>query len=276
MAKEVSLTIAGSDSSGGAGIQADLKAFQLVGVEGASVITCCVAENTQKVYGIVPLSTDFIAKQIKSVFDDLNPRTAKTGMLYSKEIVKIVSSALVKYGVNPVVDPVLVASVGDKLSKKGLVASLIKYLIPSAKVITPNRWEASELTGMEVKTLQDAKEAAEKLHQLGAKRVLIKEIDQPLGFSSDLLFDAHHYYTFSLPRISKKVHGSGCAFSALIAGYLAKGIELSEAVSLAKRMVWIMIRHSNKLGKGLRTLNFEAPSTYPLPHETTNIESFKR
>jgi hydroxymethylpyrimidine/phosphomethylpyrimidine kinase len=275
MVKEVVLTIAGSDSSGGAGIQADLKAFQLVGVEGASVITCCVAENTQRVYEMAPLSPNFIAKQIKSVFDDLRPRATKTGMLYSKEIVKVVSLTLKRYKANPVVDPVLVATVGDKLSKKGLVAGLIKYLIPLAKVITPNRWEASELTKMDVKTLQDAKEAAEKLHQLGAKSVVIKGINQPLGSASDLLFDGHRFYTFSLPRISEKVHGSGCTFSALIAGYIAKGIELSETIPLAKRMVWTMIKHSIQLGRGIRSLNFEAPSTYPLPLETTNIESFK-
>lgn len=272
MAKKVALTVAGSDSSGGAGIQADLKAFQLAGVEGASVIACCVAENTQRVYEIAPLSPDFVAAQIRSVFDDLNPSSTKTGMLYSKEIVEVVSSSLKKYRVNPVVDPVLIATVGDRLSEKNLVAALTEHLIPLARVITPNTWEARELTNIEIKTLEDARKASEKLRDLGAKRVLIKGIRDPKGYASDLLFDGDRFHTLSLPELNLEVHGTGCAFSALIAGNLARGIELIGAITLAKGIVWLMMKHSRKLGKGVRMLNFDAPSAYPFPTVTKGAD----
>jgi len=248
------LTVAGSDSSGGAGVLADTKAFASVDVHGCAVLTSVTAQNTQTVRSIHPLPVSLIEEQFAAVLTDLDVKAAKTGMLYSGEIVSVVSSALKDKGFPIVVDPVLVSTVGEPLHSTGLVDSLKRELIPMADLLTPNIHEASALAGIAVENMEDVRKACSILHGLGSENVLVK--GGHFGDdATDVLFDGSTYMEFRGHRFEGDVHGSGCAFSALIAANLARQMGMEESVRRAKRRISLGFQFGYEIGKGARVIN---------------------
>jgi hydroxymethylpyrimidine/phosphomethylpyrimidine kinase len=273
MEKKIALSIAGSDSSAGAGIQADLKSFSYLGIHGITVITCVTAQNTRQVKTIYKVPIDIIEDQIESLFEDFSINAVKTGMLYDETIVKIVSKKLQAYHVKPVVDPVMVATSGDALAHYTLIASLKKELLPQALMVTANIPEACALTNMEIITQKDVENACKKIYQLGPKYVLLKGGHLPDEMITDILYDGKQFYPFTLPRIpQKRAHGSGCTLSALITGLLALGESPVAAVKKAKHIVWGMIQEGYSPGKGSDVLNHS--STIQIPPLVQNNEQF--
>ena len=234
------LTIAGSDSSAGAGIQADLKTFFARGVYGMSVMTALTAQNTIGIQGIFNVPSNFVALQIDSVMSDIGAHVWKTGMLVNKKIINVVVDKVNQYKIKYlVVDPVMVAKGGDKLLKADAYNLLINKLIPRAYVVTPNRSEAEILSGISIKNLADVKKAAYKIHQLGVKNVVIKggHLNNSF-FAIDTLFNGKEYFTYSTKRIiTTHTHGTGCTFASAIAAELAKKVKLKQAVLIAKNYV---------------------------------------
>ena len=210
MEKRVVLTIAGSDSSAGAGIQADLKSFSYLGVHGVTAITCVTAQNTQQVRSIFKVPVPVIIDQIESLVDDFTITAVKTGMLYDEEIVRIVSEQLQKHHFKAVVDPVMVATSGDPLSNNGFLASLIENLLPNSSLITANISEASALAGITITKQEDCEKAAKEIFHFGPEYVLIKGGHLPGEMVTDVLYDGSQFHRFVLPRIAqRKAHGSG-------------------------------------------------------------------
>jgi hydroxymethylpyrimidine kinase/phosphomethylpyrimidine kinase len=256
MEKKTALSIAGSDSSAGAGIQVDLKALNYLGVHGLTVLTCVTAQNTQHVHSIFPLPTSVIEAQIESICDDVVIDAVKTGMLYGEEIVHVVGQQLKKQHLKPVVDPVMVATSGDTLSNQGFLFSLKQELVPQALMVTANVPEAAALADMQITTEKDFEQAAKKIYDLGSTYVLIKGGHLHGANVTDILYDGKQFHRFTLPHISqKKAHGSGCTLSALISGLLALGESPVDAVCKAKSIVWSMINEGYTLGKGADVLN---------------------
>jgi len=275
MEKKVALTIAGSDSSGGAGIQADLKAFTALGVHGATVITCITAQNTKRVEEIYKLPARIIESQIDTIIGDIKPDTIKTGMLYDREIVNIVAKKIKQYRLKTVVDPVMIATSGDALSKNDFVKVLKNKLIPVAYVVTPNIHEANNLTGRKIKDITDVKKACKEIHELGPRYVLIKGGHLEGKNVDDVFFDGKKLTVFSLPRIPNRLaHGSGCTLSALVTGYLALGEKPTESVRKAKYVLWNMIKQGYKPGKGTDVLNFSSNATTDVPSLFPTNEHF--
>lgn len=234
------LTIAGSDSGGGAGIQADLKTFAACGVFGMSALTAITAQNTVGVQGIFDLSCEIIAQQIDSIMEDIGADAWKTGMLANAAIIKLVAERTKHYKIHLlVVDPVMVAKGGDLLLLPEAREALITELLPLAYVVTPNHHEAQVLTGLTIQTTEDAKQAALAIHKLGAKNVVVKGGDLPNSSDAvDILFDGQIFCEFSAARIpTKNSHGTGCTFASAIAAELAKGYPVFEAVKAAKNYV---------------------------------------
>jgi hydroxymethylpyrimidine/phosphomethylpyrimidine kinase len=239
----VALTIAGSDSGGCAGIQADLKAMAANGVFGASAITALTAQNTTGVQGVHPIPVDFIVEQINSVVDDLRPSAVKTGMLATSEIIEAVAD-LASTGRLPnlVVDPVMVATSGDRLLAPEAEAAYLEKLLPLAAVITPNGAEAEALTGAPVRTVTDAIEAAKTLGQHCDGLVVVKgghvTADEASSAAVDIVWDGTEITEITGPWIdTKNTHGTGCSFAAAVAAHLAKGSAPIEAVRAAKTYV---------------------------------------
>ena len=245
------LTIAGSDSGGGAGIQADLKTITVLGGFGMSAITALTAQNTVGVQGIVELDVGFVKEQIDSVLSDIGADAIKTGMLANSEIIRGVAEKIRQYAVEKVVvDPVMVAKSGDALLKKEAQETVRRELLPLCYLVTPNLPEASVLSDREVKGLGDMKKAAKVIHQLGARNVLVKGGHLP-GSPIDLLFDGQRFHEFEGERIrTENTHGTGCTYSAAIATELAKGEPLVEAIEKAKAFMTIALRFSLDIGKG--------------------------
>jgi hydroxymethylpyrimidine/phosphomethylpyrimidine kinase len=245
------LTIAGSDSGGGAGIQADLKAITLLGGFGMSVLTALTAQNTVAVTSIHDVPLDFIAAQIEAVFSDIGVDAVKTGMLSNAEVVKLVASKMSQY--KPailVVDPVMIAKSGAPLLTAGARKTLAEFLLPQATMVTPNLPEASALLDRQVTNEDEMHHAAEGIHRLGPKYVLIKG-GHLQGEAVDLLFDGKDFHEFRSPRIeTKNVHGTGCTYASAIATYLAQDLDVVEAVKAAKRFITAAIGHGLSLGKG--------------------------
>jgi hydroxymethylpyrimidine/phosphomethylpyrimidine kinase len=247
------LTIAGSDSGGGAGIQADLKTFQELRVFGMSALTAVTAQNTLGVQGVYPLSVEAVEQQIESVGTDLGADAVKTGMLFSAEIIQAVANKVKQFGWSRlVVDPVMVAKGGAPLLQEEAVSALKTYLLPLAMVITPNIPEAEVLTGMTIQTLDDRHEAAKRLYELGVKNVVIKGGHDDEGNDAvDVLYDGHDFSYFTSKRIeTKHTHGTGCTFAAAITAELAKGRSVKEAVQTAKAFIQAAIEHELGLGHG--------------------------
>jgi hydroxymethylpyrimidine/phosphomethylpyrimidine kinase len=245
------LTIAGSDSGGGAGIQADLKAITLLGGFGMSVLTALTAQNTMAVTSIHEVPLEFIAAQIEAVFSDIGVDAVKTGMLSNSEVVKLVASKMSEY--KPpivVVDPVMVAKSGDLLLTAEARKTLAQFLLPEATLVTPNLPEASALVGWQVAEEKEMRRAAEEIRELGPKYVLVKG-GHHQGEAVDLLFDGQEFYEFRSPRIeTRNVHGTGCTYASAIATYLAQDFDVVEAVKAAKRFITEAIRHGLSLGHG--------------------------
>jgi len=246
------LTIAGSDSGGGAGIQADIKTFQELDVYGMSAITAITAQNTLGVQGIFPLSVEAVMEQIKSVATDLNPNAVKTGMLFNGELIEAIAFAIRKEKwAKVVVDPVMIAKGGSSLLQEEAVETLKKKLIPLAFCMTPNIPEAERLVGYEILSLEDRKRAANSIFQLGAKNVVIKGGHDQGNEVTDLLFDGDAYHLYSSPRINTKhTHGTGCTFAAAITAELAKGRSIHESVETAKFFIQAAIEDSLGIGSG--------------------------
>ena len=245
------LTIAGSDSGAGAGIQADLKTFAALGVYGTSVITAITAQNTVGVTKIVELSADIVAAQIDAVIQDIGANALKTGMLSNATIIRTVTAKIREHKLsNLVVDPVMVATSGDLLLKKNAVAALRNELIPLALIVTPNIAEAEALTGLKLNRAATIEDAARRIVALGARSVVIKGGHRH-GPATDLFYDGKHFRELRAPRIrTRHTHGTGCTLSAAIAAYLAKGENIENAVMLAKKFITQAIRQSFAIGAG--------------------------
>lgn len=250
------LTIAGSDSGGGAGIQADLKTFHAFGCYGMSVLTSITAQNTQGVQGVHDLPAEFVALQLESVVSDLGVDAAKIGMLSNAAIITALSKKIEHLTIPYlVVDPVMRAKSGDALLRDDAQQAFIQEIIPLAEVITPNIPEAEVLSEILIRTKDDMKEAARVIHNKGAKNVLVKggHLEED---AVDVLFDGVEFSEYSAERIrTQNTHGTGCTFSAAIAANLALRRPLKEAISVAKKFITEAIRTNPGLGKGIGPLN---------------------
>ncbi len=245
------LTVAGSDSGGGAGIQADLKTIAVLGGYGMSAITALTAQNTVGVQGVHPVPVDFIAMQMESVLSDIGADAAKTGMLATPEIVDIVVSLIAKYDIRPlVVDPVMVAKSGDSLLDADARQMIRTALLPLATAVTPNLQEAEILSGRSLRNLDEMKGAARRIHDLGPNFVVVKG-GHLEGRAVDLLFDGETFQNFDVPRLNQRnTHGTGCTFSAALALFLAENAPISEAVEKAKRFIARTIAAGLNIGAG--------------------------
>jgi hydroxymethylpyrimidine/phosphomethylpyrimidine kinase len=245
------LTIAGSDSGAGAGIQADLKTFAALGVYGTSVITAITAQNTVGVDRIFELSAKLVAAQMDAVIADIGTRTVKTGMLANAAIIDMVAQKVRQHRLTKlVVDPVMVAKSGNLLLRKNAIGALRSRLLPLATVVTPNLPEAEELTGISLTAGKNIQEAARRLVAMGAKSVVIKG-GHRRGPAVDLFFDGRNFHELRSARIrTRHTHGTGCTFSAAIAAYLAKGENVENSVILAKKYITGAIRNGFAVGAG--------------------------
>jgi hydroxymethylpyrimidine/phosphomethylpyrimidine kinase len=249
----VALTIAGSDSSGGAGIQADLKTFSAFGVYGASVITALTAQNTRGVQGVEAVPPPFVARQLESVLSDLDVAAVKTGMLANREIVETVAAGLAGLRQRPVVvDPVMVATSGDVLLAPDAVSAVLTHLIPLAGVLTPNLPEAAHLLRTDpARSEAEMLAQARALTDLGAAAVLMKGGHGAGGEAVDLLWDGTDAHRYARPRIdTRHTHGTGCTLAAAIAALLAQKVPLAAAVARAKDYVWHGLEAGRTLGVG--------------------------
>jgi len=252
------LTIAGSDSGGGAGIQADLKTFAALGVFGASAITALTAQNTRGVAGIHPVPPEFIGLQIAAVLDDIGADAVKTGMLATREIVLVVARAVEHYSVvNLVVDPVLASKHGAPLLADDTLDAYMNALLPQALIVTPNVPEAERLAGLKIADREGLRRAARAIAQMGPRYVLIKGGHlADADFSTDLLYDGRDFEELKSPRIAMAhTHGTGCVLSAAIAAWLALGRPPAEAVARAKAFVTHAIEHGQAIGGGIGPVN---------------------
>ncbi|WP_028547948.1 bifunctional hydroxymethylpyrimidine kinase/phosphomethylpyrimidine kinase [Paenibacillus sp. UNC451MF] len=246
------LTIAGSDSGGGAGIQADLKTFQMLDVYGMSAITAVTAQNTLGVHGIYDIPLEGIEKQLEAVIADIGVDAAKTGMLSQPEVIELVASQIKKHGISRlVVDPVMIAKGGASLLAQSAQHALRTLLLPVAAVVTPNIPEAEVITGLQITTLDEMKEAAIRLvQQFGAGAAVVKG-GHSTGEPVDVLYDGEQFHLFTAERYeTRHTHGTGCTFSAVITAELAKGNSLLEAVQTAKRFITLAIREELGIGAG--------------------------
>ncbi|MGH9253716.1 MAG: bifunctional hydroxymethylpyrimidine kinase/phosphomethylpyrimidine kinase [Vicinamibacterales bacterium] len=246
------LTIAGSDPSGGAGVQADLKTFAAHSVYGLSVITAITAQNTSGVTAFEALSSDLVTSQIESIVSDIPPDAAKTGMLATAAIVEVVAAAVTDLEIPLlVVDPVMIAKNGAALIDDEAVAAMKAELLRRAFVVTPNIAEAETLSGLTIRTNADRRDAARRIGALGATAVIIKGGHVASAEIVDLLYDGHRFLEFRTERVAgRSIHGTGCTFAAALAARLASGGSLNDAVPQAQQYVAGAIRRAVTLGRG--------------------------
>lgn len=246
------LTIAGSDSGGGAGIQADLKTFQELGVYGMSALTAVTAQNTLGVQAVYPLSPEAVVEQIRSVGSDIGVDAVKTGMLFSSEIILAVAEAIQAFGWKKViVDPVMVAKGGSVLLQEEAIRALTERLMPLTLAVTPNIPEAEKLTGVAISNDKDKQEAAKRLSGYGAKYVIIKGGHDSGNEAVDLLFDGSNFTELAGRRIvTGRTHGTGCTFSAALTAGLAQGLEIEDAMVRAKAFIQAAIEDGIMIGSG--------------------------
>jgi hydroxymethylpyrimidine kinase / phosphomethylpyrimidine kinase / thiamine-phosphate diphosphorylase len=256
---KIALSIAGSDSGAGAGIQADLKVFSALDVYGCTAITAITAQNTKQVAEIFEISPSMVEQQIRSVMMDMRPNAIKIGMVYSSPIIDAVYHSLKKTTskVPIVLDPILAAGTGARLLRTEAYKSFVSKLIPLSTLITPNRMEAEELADIVIKTENDVIEAARKINKLGVKNVLVKGGHFGSEHVIDLLLNSKgDIMKFTNPRLKiKEIHGSGCNFSSAVTAYLAEGMALAEACKMANEYVHTAIRNAVKVGRGLPIAN---------------------
>lgn len=259
--KPVALTIAGSDPSGGAGLQADLKTFHQFGVYGEAVVTLITVQNTLRVERVECLPADLVLAQLRSVLEDLPPAAAKTGALGNRDIVEAIATAAAEFAFPLVVDPVLISKHGASLLADQAREALVSLLLPRAFLVTPNLQEASLLAGIEVRTPADMRRAAEVVHRLGARAVLVKGGHLPEA-AIDVLLAEGRFFEFPAPRIATRhTHGTGCTYSAAITAALARGLPLPAAVQAAKAYITEAIRTNPGLGHGAGPVNHHARIT---------------
>ncbi len=246
------LSIAGSDPSGGAGIQADLKTASALGAYGMAVITALTAQNSQTVAGVHDAPADFVALQIDTIFADITPDAVKTGMLVSASIIEAVAAKAVQHSFrNLVVDTVMMAKSGDRLLREDAVAAMRERLLPLAHVLTPNIPEAEALIEGKLRDDDDIREAARELAAMGARNVVIKGGHREGKTATDVLFDGEAFHEFSGPRIATtSTHGTGCTFASAIATFLARGESVPDAVGHAKEYLTEALRRAYPLGSG--------------------------
>ncbi len=249
------LTIAGSDPSGGAGIQADLKTFHQFGVYGEAAITLLTVQNSLRLSRVEVLPAALVREQIAAVLEDIPPAAAKTGALGSTEIVEAVAEMAQSFAFPLVVDPVLIGTQGSRLLEESAIRALCERLIPRAAVVTPNIPEAEALTGLRILNAADIRRAAARLHQMGAHAVIVKG-GHAEGDATDVLFDGADFHEFSSPRVeTRHTHGTGCTHSAALTACLALGMPVAEAAARAKRFIHDAIRSNPGLGAGRGPVN---------------------
>ncbi|MDH5482115.1 MAG: bifunctional hydroxymethylpyrimidine kinase/phosphomethylpyrimidine kinase [Candidatus Bathyarchaeota archaeon] len=252
----VAISIAGSDSGGGAGIQADLKTFAVLGVHGTTAITAVTAQNTMAVVSVEDLKPEMIRTQIRVVAEDLGIDAGKTGMLHTREIIKTVAEEVSKYRFPLVVDPVMVAKSGSPLLIPEAVDALKSYLLPKTTVVTPNRFEAEKLADAKIEELKDVENVAKKISMMGPKAIVIKGGHLEGKEAIDILYHEGRIKTFKAQRIdSRTTHGTGCSFSAAIAAELAKKTPIPVAVEKAKEIVTLGIKFGLTIGNGYGPVN---------------------
>jgi hydroxymethylpyrimidine/phosphomethylpyrimidine kinase len=254
----IALTIAGSDPSGGAGIQADLKTFHQFGVYGEAVITLLTVQNSVRVSRVEVMEPALVLEQLEAVLEDIPPTAAKTGALGSAEMVSAVARAAAGFGFPLVVDPVMVSKHGLPLLPDSAVSAIREQLLPRAALVTPNVPEAEALTGVAIHNLDDVRRAACRLREMGARAVLIKG-GHLEGDATDVLFDGVEWREFPAARLqTRHTHGTGCTFSAAITAGLARGMALGAAVEKAKQFIHEAIRSNPGLGRGSGPVNHHA------------------
>jgi hydroxymethylpyrimidine/phosphomethylpyrimidine kinase len=251
------LIIAGSDSSAGAGIQADLKTCAALGVYATTAITALTAQNTMGVTAIHEAPPDFVAAQIEAVVTDIRPDAVKTGMLASAAIIEVVAAKIKEHALPfVVVDPVMVAKSGDRLLREDAVRALRDVLVPLADVVTPNIPEAEDLVGHPVRTDEEVRAAAREIQSLGARNVVVKGGHRSGDAAIDVLFDGRSFHEFASPRIdTKSTHGTGCTFASAIAAFLARQETVPEAVQHAKDYLTEALRRAEPIGHGHGPVN---------------------
>ena len=244
------LSVAGSDPSGGAGVQMDLKCFAAAGVHGCSAITAITVQNTKGVRSVTALPARLVAAQLEAIFDDVEISAMKTGMLHNASTVGVVVAKVAELGTALIVDPVLAASRGAPLSKPDLLGALRERLIPQAILVTPNIPEAERIARMEIRGEDDMRSACREILALGCKSVLLKGGHMNTKESNDLFYDGR-FRVFKGPRLDRNVHGTGCMLSAFITTFVGKGWPLRKSVETAKGIVTGIIRSSRPIGRGM-------------------------
>ena len=249
------LTVAGSDSVGGAGLQADLKAFEAAGVHGCSVVTCVTSQNTRGVASIFAIPVKQVLSQLDSVLEDVDIDAVKTGMLYTSDIVRAVASRLRGLDCHIVVDPVMAATTGGSLHRPGFVESLSSELLPICSLVTPNIREASRLSGIEIRDEDGVRAAGRKILDLGPEAVMIKGGHLKGSEAADYLFTRGRVVRLTSPMVKGEVHGTGCTLASLIAANLALGKGLEDAVRTSKKAIYKAILAREKVGLGVPCAN---------------------
>jgi len=262
------LTIAGSDSGGGAGMQADLKTFAALGIFGTCAITAITAQNTQGVYEILPVPPQIVEGQIEAVLKDIPVKAAKTGMLYSGAIMEVVAEAIDRHKLRVVVDPVFQAGTGDLLIHERDKETLIEKIVPRAFILTPNRPEAEEIAQVKINDVEDMRRAAKHIAKLGAKAVVVKGGHLERAGVTDVLYYEGEFKIFKKPRVEVNVHGGGCAFSAAITAYLTLDHNTVEAVTKAEQFMQNIITFDWRVGGGKVPVN-------PMAHLYNEAEKFR-
>lgn len=249
------LTIAGSDSGGGAGLQADIKTMAALGVHGLCAITAVTAQNTRRVAAVMELPPEFVAKQIDTVMEDFEVKFAKTGMLSNADIISTVIDRVRRYRLRVVVDPIIISASGSPLLREDALP-MMEHLISNAELVTPNVYEAQKLSGLKIRSISDMKRAAKKIYELGPRAVLIKGGHLTKKTVTDVLYCKDGFEEFSGPRITEETtHGTGCSLSSAIAAELAKGATLQAAIANARDFVAQAIRDRLKVGSGVVPIN---------------------
>ncbi len=246
-------TIAGSDSGGGAGIQADLKTFQELEVFGTSVITALTAQNTTGVTGVFPIDISFVEKQFQALVEDFPIAAMKTGMLYSSGIIQAIARMIGELNIPLIVDPVMIAKGGESLLQQEAIEALRSSLLPLATIVTPNIPEAEALTGRTIRHFEDMKQVAQSFLQLGVQCVILKggHLAEPLYAIDYVFFKNGQSFSMQSPRIqTKNTHGTGCTFSAALTAFLGRGLAMKEAIIEAKKFIQLAIMHDLSIGNG--------------------------
>jgi len=246
-------TIAGSDCGGGAGIQADLKTFQELGVFGTSVITALTAQNTLGVTGVFPIEVDFVEKQLYALLEDFSIDAVKTGMLYSSDIIKAIAHIIDDLKIPLIVDPVMIAKGGESLLQQEAIEAMCTSLLPLTTIVTPNIPEAEALTGKKINHFSDMKEVAQYFLRLGVQCVIIKggHLTNPRYAIDYVFFKNGRSFSMQSPRIqTKNTHGTGCTFSAALTAFLGQGFAFEKAIIEAKKFIQLAITHDLAIGNG--------------------------